>query len=180
MLYSNVLFPVFTFVVLLVIITPFLVIAIYSQFYKKHLNKVLTDKEYHRKMASPQKVAIVSTYVLLFLSIFVSFLGGYRLAKNYYEQSIEHFSSTDIETYYAEVITVNDNILIVDGISINEEKYQGEFKYEITGEVSVVKDDKLISVSQLEEGDLVSVVLVTGEGHIDGITDVFKITVISE
>lgn len=180
MLYSNVVFPVFTFVVLLVIITPFLVIAVYSQFYKKHLNKVLTDKEYHGKMASPQKVAIVSTYVILFISIFVSFIGNYRLAKNYYEQSIDHFSSTDIETYYAEVITVNDNILIVDGISMNEEKYQGEFKYEITGEVSVVKDDKLISVSQLEEGDLVSVVLVTGEGHIEGITDVFKITVISE
>ena len=175
MLYSNVVFPIFTFVVLLVIITPFLVIATYSQFYKKHLNKVLTDKEYHRKMASPQKVAIVSTYVILFISIFVSFIGGYRLAKNYYEQSIDHFSSTDIETYYAEVITVNDNILIVDGISINEEKYQGEFKYEITEEVIVVKDDKLISVSQLEEGDLVSVVLVTGEGHIEGITILFII-----
>ena len=180
MLYSNVAFPIFTFVIIMVIATPFIIIAVYSQFYKKHLDKVLNDKNYHRKMASPQKVVVVSTYVVLFLSIFVSFFGGYRLAKDYYEQSIDHFSSIDIETYYAEVVTINDNILIVDGISMNEEKYQGEFKYEITGEVSVFKDDKLISVSQLEEGELVSIVLVTGEGHIEGITDVFKITVISE
>ena len=51
------------------------------------------------------------------------------MSSYYYEQSIDYFSSTDIETYYVEVVTVHEQILIVDGISMNEEKYQGEFKY---------------------------------------------------
>lgn len=66
------------------------------------------------------------------------------------------------------------------GISSNEKKYQGEFRYEIGGEVSIVKDDKIISISDLEQGDLISVILIAGEGHVKGITDVFKITIISE
>jgi len=184
MLYSKFAFPVFTWITILVILIPVVFIVIYRHFYKKHLDKVINDSRYHKKMASPFEVVIASIIVVLFVGVFVSFFSGYKLAQNYYENMyedmVDHFSATDIETYYAEVKMINDNIIFVDGISINEEKYQGEFKYEVSGEVSIVKDDKIITLEQLNEGDLVSVVLVAGEGHIQGITDVFKITVIDE
>ena len=93
----------------------------------------------------------------------------------YYEQSTDYFSSTDIETYYVEVVSVHEQILIVDGISMNEEKYQGEFKYENVEEVSIIKDDKPTPISQLVYDDLISIVLFTKDGHIEGISDVFKI-----
>ena len=73
MLYSKVAFPIFTFITILVVLTPFLIIAVYSKFYKKHLNKIINESNYHGKMASPQKVALISTYVILFVSIFITF-----------------------------------------------------------------------------------------------------------
>ena len=180
MLYSKFVFPVFTWITILVILIPFVFIVVYRHFYKKHLEKVINDNKYHKKMASPFEVIIVSIIIVLFVGVFVSFFSGYKLAQNNYEDMITHFSATDIETYYAEVKLINENIVFVDGISINEEKYQGEFKYEISGEVTIVKDDKIITLDQLNEGDLVSIVLVTGEGHIEDITDIFKITVLEE
>ena len=180
MLYSKVIFPVFFLITIFVIIIPFFIIAVYLQIYKRHINNVLNNSEYHGRMASPHKVVIVSTIIVLFIGIIVSLFVGYKIAQNYYEGSIEQFSATDLETYYAEVKEIEEKTIIVKGLSINEEKYQGEFRYEIGGEVSIVKDEKIISLSDLEQGDLVSIILVAGEGHVKGITDVFKITLIDE
>lgn len=180
MLYSRVIFPAFLIIAIFVAIIPFFIIVVYLQIYKRHVNNVLNNSEYHGKMASPHKVVIISTIIVLFIGIVVSLFAGYKIAQNYNESTIDEFSATDLETYYAEIKTVGENSIIVEGISINEEKYQGEFKYEIGGEVSIVKDNKVITISDLEQGDLISVILITGEGHVKGITDVFKITVIDE
>ena len=180
MFYSSILFPAFLVITIFVIIVPVGIIAVYLQVYKRHINKALNNNEHRTQMASPHKVIIVSTIVVLFVGIIVSLFVGYNTAQNYYERSIDEFSATDLETYYAEVKEVNEKTLTVKGLSINEEKYQGEFQYEIWGEVSIVKDGNLIALSDLEQGDIVSVILVAGEGHIKGITDVFKITFVSE
>ena len=72
---------------------------------------------------------------------------------------------------------VSGNALIVEGISLNDENYRGEFKYD------VVKGTKLewhitpISLSDLDEGDLISITLVTDRG---GVTDVFKIQLLDD
>lgn len=180
MLYSRVIFPFFLLITIFVVIIPFFIIVVYLQIYKRHVNNVLNNSEYHGRMVSPHKVVIVSTVIVLFIGIIVSLFVGYKIAQNYYEGSIDQFAATDLETYYAEVKEISENTIIVEGISINEKKYQGEFRYEIGGEVSIVKDDKIISISELEQGDLISVILIAGEGHVKGITDVFKITVIEE
>lgn len=180
MLYSSILFPAFLVITIFVIIVPVVIIAVYLQVYKRHINKALNNNEHRTQMASPHKVIIVSTIVVLFVGIIVSLFVGYKTAQDYYERSIDEFSAIDLETYYAEVKEVSENTLTVKGLSINEEKYQGEFQYEIWGEVSVVKDGNLIALSDLEQGDIVSIILVAGEGHIKGITDVFKITFVSE
>ena len=105
---------------------------------------------------------------------------GYKTAQNYYEASIDEFSAPDLETYYAEVKEVNEITLTVKGLSINEEKYQDEFQYEISGQVTIVQGNEIITLSELEQGDIVSIILITGEGHVKGITDAFKITLIKE
>ena len=100
---------------------------------------------------------------------------GYKTAQNYYEASIDEFSAADLETYYAEVKEVNERTLTVKGLSINEEKYQGESQYEISGQVTIVQGNEIITLLELEQGDIVSIILITGEGHVKGITDAFKI-----
>lgn len=180
MLYSSILFPAFLVITIFVVVIPVVIIAVYLQIYKRHINNALNTQERKTPIASPHKVVIVSTIVVLFVGIIVSLFVGYKTAQSYYEKTIDQFSATDLETYYAEVTDIGEDTLTVKGLSINEEKYQGEFCYEIWGEVSIVKDGELITLSDLEQGDVVSIILVAGEGHVKGITDVFKITFVSE
>lgn len=180
MLYSSILFPAFLVITLFVIIVPVVIIAVYLQIYKRHINNALNNKDHRTPMASPHKVIIVSAIVVLFIGVFASLFVGYKTAQNYYEASIDQFSATDLETYYAEVKEVNEKTLTVKGLSINEEKYQGEFQYEIAGQVTIVQGNEIITLSELEQGDIVSIILISGEGRIKGITDVFKITFVSE
>ena len=180
MLFSAILFPAFLIITIFVIIIPIAIIAVYLQIYKRHINHALNNGEHRTQMASPHKVIIISTIVVLFIGVFASLFVGYKTAQNYYEASIDEFSATDLETYYAEVKEVNDGTLTVKGLSINEEKYQGEFQYEIWGEVTIVQGSEIITLSDLEQGDIVSIILITGEGHVKGITDAFKITLIKE
>ena len=140
MLYAKVIFPVFLLIAIFVVIIPFFIIAVYLQIYKRHVNNVLNNSEYHGRMASPHKVVIVSTIIVLFIGIMVSLFVGYKIAQNYYEGTMDQFSATDLETYYAEVKEIGENSITVEGISLNEKKYQGEFQYEIGGEVSIIKE----------------------------------------
>lgn len=174
------LFPAYFIIIALVVAFPTIIIAVYLQIYKRNINKALNKGEKHSPMAPPHKVAIILTIAVLFVGISVSFLSGYKIAYNYFEKDVEHFSATDLDTFYAEVKEVGDNTITVEGISLNEEKYRGELQYEVWGEVSIVWNNEIISLTDLEKGDLVSIILITGEGHIDGITDIFKIQLLDE
>jgi len=99
MLYSSILFPAFLVITIFVIIIPVVIIAVYLQVYKRHINKALNNNEHRTQMASPHKVIIVSTIVVLFVGIIVSLFVGYKTAQDYYERSIDEFSATDLETY---------------------------------------------------------------------------------
>ena len=116
--------------------------------------------------------------IILFIGIITSLFTGYKIGYNRFEESIDHASALDIETYYAEVKAVGENTITVEGLSLNEEKYRGEFSYEILGEVSITYKNESITLSELQKGDLVSVILVVREGHIAGINDIWKITLI--
>ena len=111
MLYSNYAFPIFAWITILVIITPIILFVVYRHFYKKHLDRVINDSKYHKKMASPFEVVRASIFVVLFIGVFISFFFGYKLAQNYYEDMITDFSATDIEIYYAEIKMINNKFI---------------------------------------------------------------------
>ena len=61
---------------------------------------------------------------------------------------------------------------MVKGISLNDENYQGEFQYNDLWEgLSVYRKDTPIKLSDLSEGDLVSIILLTDRM---GNTNIFK------
>ncbi len=165
--------PSYFFILLGLIIFFVAVVIIYFQVYKRHINRVLmTGKEEHTSMIPPYKVAIITTVIVLVVCIVISYFVGYVKAYRDYEDDIQALSASDIQVFYAEVKTVDEHLLVVNGIELNEAKYQGEFSYEVWGEISLVQNDMPISLSDLSEGDLVAVVLLTDK---TGITDVFKI-----
>lgn len=72
---------------------------------------------------------------------------------------------------------VSGNALIVEGISLNDENYRGEFKYDVVKGTKLEWHNTPISLSDLDEGDLISITLVTDRG---GVTDVFKIQLLDD
>lgn len=167
--------PMFFCTALLLVILSAIIVAV-----THYIDKVIKEGQVNSEMASRFKKVIISTIVILFVGIIASLFMGYRIGYNRFEESIDHFSANDIETYYAEVKGVGKNTITVEGISLNEEKYHHEFCYQVSGEVGIVCGDKPISLSTLEEGDLVSITIITGKGHLAGITDIFKITLLNK
>lgn len=169
--------PMYIVMFILVFIVLIVTIAVYFQVYKRHINKALeTSTGTHSSMAPPYKVAIVMTAISLVICILISYFMGYAKAYRDYEKEIWALSTSDIQTFYAEVKEVGEHSLLVEGISLNDTKYQGEFRYEVWGEVPIVRQDTPISLSDLVDGDLVSVTLLTDR---TGITQIFKIQLLS-
>ncbi|MGD6876458.1 hypothetical protein [Bacillus infantis] len=171
-------FPIYFFALIAIVMILIATVIVYFQVYKRHINKALGATEGKRtSMVPPYRVAIVMTIIVLLIGIFLSYLAGYVNAYKDYEEDAWVMPHSAIQTFYAEVKEVGDKALLVDGISLNDEKYRGEFQYDIWEEVSIYQQDKLIELSNLSEGDLVSVTLLTDR---TGITNIFKIQLLDD
>ncbi len=169
-------FPSFFLIVLAVVALLVTTVVVYFEVYKRNINKALeTNANTHGPMTPPYKVAIVLTIVVLIVGLLISYFVGYKVAYDKYEESLSHTSTFDIQTFYAEVKEVGDNTILVEGISLNDESYQGEFRYDVSEGTKLELRNTPISLSDLVEGDLVSIILVTDRG---GITDIFKIQLV--
>jgi len=128
-------------------------------------------------MVPPYRVANVMTIIGLIIGLFISYFAGYVNAYKDYEEDAWVMSHSDIQTFYAEVKEVGEKSILVDGISLNDENYRGEFQYDVWGEVSIYRQDAVIRLSDLSEGDLISITLVTDR---TGFTDIFKIQLLAD
>ncbi|WP_417899822.1 hypothetical protein ABN702_05935 [Bacillus haimaensis] len=171
-------FPIYFLALFAIVIILVATVIIYFQVYKRHINKVLGATGGKRtSMIPPYRVAIVMTIIVLLIGLFISYFAGYVNAYKDYEEDAWVMSHTDIQTFYAEVKEVGEKSILVDGISLNDENYRGEFQYDIWGEVSIYRQDAVIRLSDLSEGDLISITLVTDK---TGFTEIFKIQLLAD
>jgi len=171
-------FPIFLFIVLAVTVLLIVTLAVYVRLYKRNMNKAL-DKNAgtHAPITPLNKVAIVLTIVILIVCILISYITGYKVAYDTYEENLSQTSTFDIQTYFAEVKEVGGNTLLVEGISLNDENYRGEFKYDVLEETKLEWHNTPISLSDIDEGDLVSITLVVDQ---TGVADIFKIQLLDD
>lgn len=166
-------FPIYFLALFAILIILVAIVTVYFQVYKRHINKALGATEGKRtSMVPPYTVAIVMTIIVLLIGLLISYFAGYVNAYKGYEEDAWVMSHSDIQTFYAEVKEVGKNSILVEGISLNDENYRGEFQYDVWGEVSIYRQDAVIQLSDLSEGDLISITLVTDR---TGITNIFKI-----
>lgn len=166
-------FPIYFLALIAILIIFVATVVVYFQVYKRHINKALGATEGKRtSMIPPYRVAIVMTLIVLLIGILISYFAGYVNAYKDYEEDAWVLSHSDIQTFYAEVKEVGENSLLVEGISLNDENYRGEFQYEIWEEVNIYRQDTVIQLSDLSEGNLISITLLTDR---TGITNIFKI-----
>ncbi|NEU32108.1 hypothetical protein GN156_15235 [bacterium LRH843] len=172
-------FPIYFFALFVILIIFVATVVVYFQVYKRHINKALDSTDVKRtSMVPPNRVAIVmTTIIVLLIGILISYFVGYVNAYKDYEEELWSLSASDIQTFYAEVKEVGENSILVEGISLNDENYRGEFQYDVWGEVSIYRQDAVIQLSDLSEGDLISITLVTDR---TGFTDIFKIQLLSD
>ena len=102
---------------------------------------------------------------------------GYKAAYDAYEESLSQASNFDIQTYYAEITEIDSNSLLVKGISLNDEDHRSEFRYDVLEGTILEWHNTPISLSDLNEGDLISITLVV---DLTGTTDVFKIQLLDD
>ena len=171
-------FPIYFFALFVILIIFVATVVVYFQVYKRHINKAIDSTDVKRtSMVPPKKVAIVMTIIVLLIGILISYFAGYGNAYKDYEEDAWVLSHSDIQTFYAEIKEVGENSLLVEGISLNDENYRGEFQYDIWEEVSIYRQDAVIQLSDLSEGDLVSITLLTDR---TGITNIFKIQLLAD
>ncbi len=171
-------FPIYFLALFAILIILVASVTVYFQVYKRHINKALESTEGMRtSMVPPYRVAIVMTIIVLLIGILISYFAGYVNAYKDYEEDAWVMSHSDIQTFYAEVKEVGEKSLLVDGISLNDENYRGEFQYDIWEEVSIYRQDAVISLSDLSEGDLISITLLTDRADI---TNIFKIQLLTD
>jgi len=170
------LFPAFFIIIVFVVAFPAIITMVYLQVYKRYVNRVFNSDKVHPTMVPPYKIVITLTIAVLFVGILVSLFVGYKVGYERFEEGIEEFSALDVQTFYAEVTEIGEQTITFKGISLNEEKYRGDFQYEVWGETSIVYQNTLISLSDLQQGDLISVILTTDK---NASTELFKIQLIA-
>ena len=171
-------FPIYFFIVLAVAALLIATVAVYFQVYKRSINRALEiNPGTHVPMTPPYKVAILLTIAVLIVGILISYFAGYKAAYDKYEEELSQTSAFDIQTFYAEVKDVGDDTILVEGISLNDESFRGEFRYDVWEATKLEWRNTPISLSDLDNGDLVSITLITDRG---GITDLFKIRLLDD
>lgn len=176
MTFPTFLFPAFLIIILFIIALPAVTTMIYLQVYKRYVNKVFHSDKIHSAMIPPYKIVIILTVVVLFLGVLISLFVGYKIGNAQFEKNVEEWSAFDFQTFYAEVAEVSEHAIVFNGITLNEERYRGEFQYEVWGETSIAWKDQPIALSDLKPGDLISVILTTDK---NAVTELFKIQLIA-
>ena len=102
-----------------------------------------------------------------------------RLTKRMGYRSLDRESDgqIDIQTLYAEITEIRTDTITVEGLQLNGTDYCSEFTFQLHEGLMIECNDTQISVSDLNEGDFVSSILLTDLG---GIEDVFKIYLIRD
>lgn len=177
-------FPLFILLLALAGVILLVVIMTYLHVYQWKINRALKSPRSHQSaMIEPRRLAMIVSVVLLLCVSFISYFAGYKAAYNDFEYSLSQ-SQTSSETFYAVIVKIQDNQIIVDGIEYNEEKYRGQFTLELYGETQLTCQGSPITFSDLKEGHMISVTLAAPSGTVDlsaeVITDIASIQLLSD
>lgn len=170
--------PIYIIATCIVLFMFIVTVTLYFQAYKRHINQALNGSSRTRSpMVPPYKITVILSIVLLLISVLISYFAGYTNAYKAYEEDTWILAPSDIQTFYAEIQGIEENRITVKGNSFNDETNQTLMEYEIFDEqVSIYKQEQIISLSDLSKDDLILITLLTNRSG----TDVFKIELLED
>ena len=166
-------FPLF--LILTVALSVILIAAcgLYLKFYKSKINMALNGTPV-KALPAPLHIAVIFLIVFLICMVLVSFIGGFSLAYRSFENEE---GQIDVTAFYAEIVTIDESHITVEGIPLNEKNYRGKFTFELHESVIVEWHGQRITPAELQKGDPITVILVTDVG---GVEDIFKIQLLKD
>lgn len=168
-------FPAFFLIIAGMVILLITIGVVYYRIYKRKINLALAGSGTQGKpMPAPFDMAALLIIVFLLFAVLMSFVLGFRMG---YHALDNDEGQIDIHAFYAEVKEVGTETITVKGLQLNDADYRSEFTFQLYEGLMIERHNQPISLSDIDKGDLVSIVLLT---DISGVEDVFKIQLIDE
>lgn len=130
-----------------------------------------------------KEIKIILIILLIIIALVIGYFVGYKRAYDKIEKASQSINYTnEQQTFYAEIKQINDNNILVEGLSVNDINYRGEFTFSIVGETKLEWRGTEISLSELDVGDNISITF-AGEildSYPAQIKDVIKIQLLDD
>ncbi|MBE6607719.1 MAG: DUF3221 domain-containing protein [Ruminococcaceae bacterium] len=82
---------------------------------------------------------------------------GYFIGSKGYKSELSQTDDALLQTFYAEIIEINGSSLLVEGLSINDINFRGQFSLSIDEKTKLEWRYTEISLSDLDVGDRISI-----------------------
>lgn len=169
-------FPLFLIFVAGLLVVLIGCCVLYVRFYKRRINEALNGTlKMSKTMPAPFTVAIMLLIAFLIFAVFMSFVIGF--GSGYRSLDGEEDGQIDVNAFYAEIISIDERTITVNGISLNQKDYRGELTFQLHESVIVEWNGQQIAPNNLQEGDLIAIILLK---DVVGLEDIFKIQVLKD
>lgn len=120
--------------------------------------------------------------LIIFIVVIALILGYFVGYKRAYDK-IENANQTiDQQTFYAEIKEITDNHFLVQGLTVNDINYRGEFTFSIMGETELLWRGAEIELSDLDVGDNIAITFVGEvlESYPAQITEIVRVQLLED
>lgn len=105
-----------------------------------------------------KEVKIILVIFIILISLVIGYFIGYKRSYDKIESASQTTSyTTNQQTFYAKIKEINDNSILVQGLSINDINHRGEFIFSIIEETELVWRGTEIKLYDLDIGDNISI-----------------------
>ena len=121
--------------------------------------------------------------ILIIFIVAIALILGYFVGYKRAYDKIENANQTiDQQTFYAEIKEITDNHFLVQGLTVNDINYRGEFTFSIMGETELLWRGAEIELSDLDVGDNIAITFVGEvlESYPAQITEIVRVQLLED
>ena len=121
--------------------------------------------------------------ILIIFVVVIALILGYFVGYKRAYDKIENANQTiNQQTFYAEIKEITDNHFLVQGLTVNDINYRGEFTFSIMGETELLWRGAEIELSDLDVGDNIAITFVGEvlESYPAQITEIVRVQLLED
>ena len=106
-----------------------------------------------------KELKVILVIMLVIIALVIGYFVGYKRAYDKIESASQNVNyNNEQQTFYAEIKKINNNnVFLVEGLSVNDINYRGDFTFSVVEETKLEWRGTEISISDLKVGDNISI-----------------------